>query len=268
MNANNILQVGLGLLFILFLSSCEQTTDEKEQNKQHGHTEKMINLTISAAISLSDALEEIKEIYERENDVIVTFNFGGSGTLAQQIQRGAPVDIFISAHQEWMDTLEEKNLILSETRANITGNAIVLIAKKTSNVNYSSFSDIDPQHVQRIAIGHPDSVPAGKYAQQALQHAKVWDKIKNQVVLAKDARQVLTYVETGNADLGFVYESDTHNSENIQIITRANKSNYEQIIYPAAVTQTTKHKDAAQHFITFMESDKAQHILKSHGFEK
>src|SRR5699024_3273777 len=179
----------------VFISACgnETPTNEEVENE----------LIISAAISLTDALDEVKNLYQKNNNTEITFKFGGSGTLTQQIQQGAPVDIFISANQDWMDQLEHEGLILSDTREDVTENQIVLISNQSVDFDYESFEDISPSDVDQIAIGNPESVPAGKYTEQILLHIDLWDKLENKLILAKDVRQVLTYVESGNTDLGF-----------------------------------------------------------------
>src|SRR5699024_1584359 len=160
----------------------------------------------------------MQEMYENEHNIKLTFNLAGSGTLAQQIQQGAPIDLFISANQNWMDTLENDNMIDSSTREDMTGNNLVLITHKDSTLSYQSFEEISAEDVDEIAVGNPESVPAGGYTKDTLTSLGMWESLEDHIILAKDVRQVLTYVETGNADIGFVYESDALTSENIQIV--------------------------------------------------
>ncbi len=247
------------LMMAFVLSGC--STADVEQNEEK-------NLIVSAAVSLTEALEEIKTWYEAENDVNITFNFGGSGSLAQQIQQGAPVDVFISANQTWMDTLEEEGRLVPQTRIDLTGNSIVLIAGIGSELGYVSFEDIDADDVEQVAIGHPESVPAGMYTEGILKKLDKWDQMEDKLVLAKDVRQVLTYVETGNVDIGFVYASDALISNKIKVIAKASSSWHEPIIYPAAVIADTDYKEEAISFTTFMKTEEAQAIFKKYGFEK
>jgi len=238
----------------------------------NGHSDdakaEVTSLNISAAISLTDALEEIKDIYEKENDVELSFNLAGSGTLAQQIQQGAPVDVFISANQNWMDTLEADNLIQIDTRSNITGNRLVLIGSDASGLTKASVEDVLKENITKIAIGNPESVPAGKYTEQTLNGLHMWKELEDKFVFAKDVRQVLTYVETGNSDIGFVYESDALTSNTINILTVVDEDLHDPILYPGAVLVDSKHSEAAHNFLTFMESDVAQEILENYGFTK
>lgn len=246
------------IMLIILLIGCANQNEETEK----------FPLTISAAISLTDALEEIKESYQEEHDVELTFNLGGSGSLAQQIQQGAPADVFISANQTWMDTLAEEEFILADTRSDITGNNLVLIAEESSPIAYQSFTEIAPDDVEKIAIGNPESVPAGEYTEEALRYLNIWDTLKEKFVFGKDVRQVLTYVETGNVEIGFVYESDAIQSDEIKIIATAEAGSHEPITYPIAVIKETKHEEAAKAFVDYMNSDGAQEILAKYGFRK
>lgn len=225
-----------------------------------------IQLHISAAISLTDALKEIKQLYEENNNVNLTFNFAGSGTLAQQIEQGAPIDVFISASEDWMDRLDEKSLLISATRKNITSNRLVLIGHADTSLALDSFHGLTQDAISNIAIGNPESVPAGKYAKEALKTFGIWDDLQDKFVYAKDVRQVLAYVESGDADLGFVYESDCLAFENIAILTTAPSDLHDSIIYPGAVIRETKYEQEAKKFLDFLSTEKAQNILYKHGF--
>lgn len=249
------------ILSVLFIG-CTQEGPEIEGKEEE------VTLTISAAVSLTNVLEEIKDVYLAEKNVELIFILGGSGTLAQQIQQGAPADIFISANQDWMDTLETEELIIADTRVDFTGNKLVLIAEESSTIAYESFADISVSDVNNIAIGNPDSVPAGEYAKETLKNLDLWEVVQKKLVLAKDVRQVLTYVETGNADIGLVYSSDALSSNSIKVLATADKDLHNPIIYPAAVIKDTENEQAAKDFIVFLESDQAQEILASYGFLK
>ena len=178
-------------------------------------------LTVSAAISLKDALDEISHLYETEQAgrPAIHFNFGGSGTLQRQIEQGAPVDVFISASSKEMDALDSKGLLLSATRRNLVGNSVVLIVPKGAS-GISSFEDLTNPAAKVIAIGEPKTVPAGEYAQEILTHLGIYDQLKSKLVLAKDVRQVLTHVETGNADAGIVYATDAKHSLKVSGLRR------------------------------------------------
>lgn len=247
------------LVLSIFLISCNDNIEQEGEP---------IELFVSAAASLTDVMDELKEIYEADNNVKLTFNFAGSGKLAQQLQQGAPVDVFISANENWMDTLTKEELIIADTKVEVTGNKLVLIADADSDIDYTSFDHIDSEQLANIAVGNPESVPAGEYTEAVLRSLDKWEEMQTKVVYAKDVRQVLTYVETGNADIGFVYESDALSSDQIKILAEADRSLHETITYPGAVTAESEYVEEGKKFLDFMRSDQAQGILSSYGFTK
>ncbi len=250
------------LTLILIVAGC---TNETATNEKDHKTQKLF---ISAAASLTDAMEEIAEIYEEENNIELTFNFAGSGKLAQQIQQGADIDVFISANENWMDTLIEEGLVKEDTRENITGNKLVLIVGEDSSISYDSFEELDRNDVDDIAIGNPESVPAGEYTKEILKNLGKWEELEDNFVFAQDVRQVLTYVETGNADIGFVYESDAKISDAVKIIAESDPDMHDPIIYPVAITADSKNEAVAGQFIQFLLSEEGQEILEKYGFTK
>jgi len=226
-----------------------------------------ITLTISAAISLSDVLEELKQLYESDNDDIeITYNFGGSGTLAQQIQQGAPVDLFISANDQWMNTLKSDQLIVDNSLTTVATNELVIVGPPGKNKSDNSIEQFLTENNLTIAIGHPDTVPAGIYAKQALDTLDLYHILEENIIFAKDVRQVLTYIETGNADYGFVYKSDAYTSDTSEIITTLDTALHDQVTYPAAIIANTKHKKEATDFLLFLTSETTKDVLKTYGF--
>lgn len=224
-------------------------------------------LLVSAAASLADALPEVITAFEEEYpNINITVNYGGSGQLSRQIQQGAPVDIFLSANQQWMDTLTEEKLIAEDTRTDVIGNHLVLIGNKQSSQSKASLQQLSDMQIDQIAIGNPESVPAGIYAKTALQNSGVWQSLEEQFVYAKDVRQALTYVESGNTELGFVYASDAAISKDVRIITEVDETLYPAIVYPAGVTSYSTNRHDAETFIHFLKQDKAAAIFKSYGF--
>ncbi|WP_106495710.1 molybdate ABC transporter substrate-binding protein [Lentibacillus sp. Marseille-P4043] len=249
----------LTCLLFPFLASCNQTDSADSDT---GTTE----IFVSAAASLSGAMKEISKEYEEKNpNVTISFNFSGSGKLAQQIQQGAPVDVFLSANQKWMDVLGNEKLILQDTRIDFAKNTLVMIGKKDAHLPLDSFTSIQPT-IAQIAIGNPESVPAGSYAKEALQHIDKWDALTDQFVYAKDVTQVLSYVESGNTAIGFVYGSDTLRSDKVNVLAEAKADWYTPIVYPGAVTSTSDNTEAAKDFVTFLTSDHAQKTLADFGF--
>jgi molybdate transport system substrate-binding protein len=223
-------------------------------------------VTVSAAISLKDVLDEISGMYRADNPgVTIHFNLGASGTLQRQIEEGAPVDLFISASSNQMDSLASHTLILAETRKDLVKNSIVLIAPE-GRASITGFQDLVRPEVKVIAIGDPQTVPAGKYAQEVLTHFDLFDKLKPKFVLAKDVRQVLTYVETGNADAGIVYATDARTSTRVSVITTAPEDSHSPVVYPVAIIAGSKNVDAAKAFEEFLLGSKASAIFKKYGF--
>lgn len=223
-------------------------------------------LLVSAAASLKDAMEEIKPLYQQKySNVTLTFNFGASGALLQQIEQGAPADIFISAAKKQMDTLEQKGALVPGTRTNLANNKLVLIVPHGSS-GVTSFNSLKKSEVKRIAIGEPRSVPAGQYAEQVLQKLNLWNDVKPKLIYANNVRQVLAAVESGNADAGLVYQTDAKISNKVKAVVTADDSYHSPIVYPMAVLKSSKNGDAAKAFVQYLSGGQAKQILRKYGF--
>lgn len=226
-----------------------------------------VEINVSAALSLTDVLKEINTLYTKEHsNVTITPNFASSGTLQQQIEQGAPCDVFISAAATQMDNLQNGNLILADTRKNLLCNSVVLIVLKDSTLGITSFNDLTLDKVKQVAIGDPKSVPAGKYAQQAFDKLGITDKVKSKEVLGNDVRQVLTYVETGNVEAGIVYATDAVTSTKVKVVASAPAEINAKVVYPVAVIKASKNIETAKSYIDFLFSDKAKAIFEKYGF--
>lgn len=224
-------------------------------------------LTVSAAISLTDALENIKSLYRQNHqNITITYNFAASGSLQQQIEQGAPVDIFISAASKQMDALEQKKMLITETRTNLLANSLVLIAPKNNSI-ILSFQDLINPKVNKVAIGEPKSVPAGQYSQELLRNLKIFDRIQPKIVYSNNVRQVLTYVETGNVDAGIVYITDAKQSKRVQVVATAAANLHSPIVYPVAVLKRSKNPAIAREFVQFLSSDRARAVFEKYGFK-
>lgn len=224
------------------------------------------SLLISAAASLKDSLEEIKPLYKKGNpNVNLTYNLGASGALLQQIQNGAPADIFISAAKQQMDMLEKSGELLSGTRGDLVKNRLALIVP-TNSQSVTDFSSLQNSAVKRISIAEPRSVPAGKYAEQVFQKLKIYDSLKPKFVYANNVRQVLAAIESGNADAGVVYLTDAQISDKVRVAVLASETDHAPIIYPIAVLKSSKNPQVATEFVQFLESDQAQLVFKKYGF--
>jgi molybdate transport system substrate-binding protein len=253
------------LIVLLFLSLTGCTTQNGKQKKNQ---QNKVDLTISAAASLNNVLYEIKSDFEKKNKPIhLLFNLGGSGALQQQILQGAPVDLFISAAKNQFDDLIQKDIIQKKESSLLLGNDLVLISNKTNKVKIESIYSLQKAAIKKIAIGTPESVPAGMYAKQTLQNLGVWDKIEKKVIQTKDVRQVLTYVETGNVDAGMVYKTDANISDKVMIVDVANEQSHDPIVYPAGIIKTSHHQKEAKQFFQYLKSNSARTIFEKYGFK-
>ncbi|MFD2614368.1 molybdate ABC transporter substrate-binding protein [Paenibacillus gansuensis] len=228
--------------------------------------ETQTELLVSAAASLKDSLTDIEGMYEKEHPGIqLQFNYGPSGTLQKQIEQGAPADLFFSAGTKQMDTLRKQGLIREST--DMLLNELVLITPRDSKLAFATVKELTRPDVRTIALGQPESVPAGQYAKETLTALKTWDVLKDKFVYAKDVRQVLTYVETGNADAGFVYKTDAMTSSKVKIAIRVNPGIHAPIIYPAGIVKQTKHPKEADDFYTYLQSEQARGVFSKYGFQ-
>ncbi|BAC92224.1 molybdate ABC transporter substrate-binding protein [Gloeobacter violaceus] len=223
-------------------------------------------LTVSAAISLKEAFGEIAVQFEkgRPGDKI-NFNFAASGELSQQIERGAPVDVFASAALKQMNDLDKKGLLLAGTNQPFARNRLVVVVPK-GQTKVASFEQLSK--VGRLTIGNPKTVPAGQYAAEALTKAGIYDTLlaSQKIVFSENVRQALAYVEDGNVDAGIVYVTDARASQKADVgfLVPANYS--EPVVYPIAVVKDSKQPDPARAFVTFVLSARGQEILLSKGF--
>jgi len=222
-------------------------------------------LTVAVAASLQDAMGQLGPVFEQLHPgVSLRFDFGGSGMLAQQIERGAPVDVFLAAASKPMDQLAAQGLVLDDTRRDLLRNQIVLIAPAGSTLN--SFGGLAASSIKLIALGEPGSVPAGDYGRQTLESLGLWRAIQVKLVLAKDVRQVLTYVGTGNADAGIVYATDVGQSLAVRIAAIAPETSHAPVTYPVAVLKDSRNPSAARAFVTFLQGPQAGAAFRRLGF--
>ena len=228
-------------------------------------------ITVSAAISLKNAFEEIGKIFEAKNPGIkVLFNFGGSGDLARQIEAGAPVDVFASASPKDMQDIQDKNLLFPETRAVFAGNSIVIVQPSQSGLKLAGVEDLKKSEVRRIGIGNPQTVPAGRYAAEVLAFFKLNDALKEKLIMGENVRQVLDYVVRGEVDAGIVYKTDALTQPaGVKVFFPVPQASHSPVLYPAAVIKNTKSPEAAKRFVRFVADDAAaRQILHKYGFSK
>ena len=226
-----------------------------------------VELHVSAAASLKDALAEIQKNYQAKNpNVMILYNLAASGTLQKQIEQGAPADLFISAAPKQMNELEEKNLTNKATRKNLVENKLVVVVPLDSKLTIAKFEDLTQAGVQKVAVGETATVPAGQYAQQVLTKLGIWDAIKGKAVFAKDVRTVLAYTETGNVEAGIVYKTDAASSQKVKVVATAPEGTHEPIIYPMAVLSGAKQAKVAEDFANYLYSAESKAIFEKNGF--
>ncbi len=249
----------IGLSLLTFLAACSANTTKSKSPQP-------VNITISAAASLQNAMNDIGKKYQKQSpNITIDYHFDASGALQQQIEQGAPVDVFISAAPKQMNALEIKGFLLTDTRQDLLKNQVVLIAPKEVK-NISDFKDLNGNQVKKIVIGKPESVPVGQYSKEVLTSLKLYDKVQDKLVFAKDVRQVLSYVETGNVDVGIVYKTDAKLSDKVKVIATAPETSHSPIIYPIAVLKDSKNTEIAKMFVQFLSSGEAKAVFEQYGF--
>jgi molybdate transport system substrate-binding protein len=225
-------------------------------------------LVIFAAASLKDALDEVNAAYQREEGQETTTSYAASSTLAKQIEAAAPVDVFISADLDWMDYLAKKNLIKPETRANLLGNRLVLIAPANSAAKLGiapNFPLVQALGNGRLAIADPNGVPAGRYGKAALESLGVWSSVADRLAPAENVRATLALVSRGEAPLGIVYQTDVASDKAVKILGTFPQDTHPPIIYPMAVVASSTNPGASA-YIAFLKSPAARPIFEKHGF--
>jgi molybdate transport system substrate-binding protein len=245
------------LLAALLLWLCVATTHAAERV-----------VTVFAASSLTDVLDEIGKAYTADTKVPVRFSYAASSALARQIESGAPADAFVSADQQWMDYLADRKFIQPATRTSVAGNSLVLVAPAGSKLQLK----IAPQFALakalgdkgRLATGDPASVPVGKYARAALTWLGVWDSVATRLVPAENVRSALNFVALGETPLGIVYATDARGNAKVRVVDTFPASSHDPITYPAAVT--TRGGADAGNFLQFLRSAKARAIFVKYGF--
>ena len=245
--------IGLALVFTVF-SGC---APEKQ---------KPTELSVFAAISLSDALTEIGTTFTAESGVKVFYNFAASTTLQRQIEKGAPADVFISASPRQVIALEANGLLEAESRRNLLTNRLVIVSDETERISVDTPADLAAPEISRIAIGHPSIVPAGAYAKEALTHFGLWETLRPKLIFGVDVRATLAYVTSGNVDVAIVYKTDTILSDAISVLYQVPPGAYTPIIYPAVVMKNSPQKQLARRFITYLQSAEKREIFENHGF--
>jgi molybdate transport system substrate-binding protein len=224
-------------------------------------------ITVSAAISLKNPFEDLGKLYAATHGTKVIFNFGASGALAQQIEGGAPVDVFASAAQKDMDRVDGKGLLVTGSRTNFTGNEVVLVVSLPRLV-LNGFGDLKTASVKKIAIGNPRTAPAGRYAAEVLDYYQLSDNVNARLVFTENARQALDYVARGEVDAAIVYATDAATrAGEVRLVTTAPEGSHQPVVYPVALVKRTRSRKEAKAFINLVISREGQAILERYGFK-
>ncbi len=224
-------------------------------------------LVIAAAASLQDALQDIDALFEGANPGIsVDYSFAASGSLQRQIEQGAPVDLFIAAASKQMDALQEKNLILGDTRRDLLTNSLVLVVPRNSTLNLTNFSQLSHPQVAKISLGEPRSVPVGQYTEEVFSYLNLWEDLQPKVVFGNSVRNVLATVESGNADAGVVYKTDAKISNQVTQVATASENMHSPIVYPLAIVAASRNQSAARTYAQFLSRPQAQAVFRAYGF--
>ncbi|MBS9776235.1 MAG: molybdate ABC transporter substrate-binding protein [Fusobacterium sp.] len=244
------------MLSLFLLTACNKSKNDRKE------------IFISAASSLTNVIDKVKEEYEKENkDIVVRTNYAGSGTLQVQIEEGAPVDLFISASNKQMNILESKNLISKDNRISLLKNKVVLIVPKNYKLKLENFEDVLKNEVKKIAIAEPQYVPIGQYSEEIFSNLKIWEKVKEKMITSQNVRQSLDWVVTGNVDCATVYQTDAYmEKEKVSIVAQAPENTYKKISYPLAIIKNSENKEEVKNFYEFLNSAKAKEIFKKYGF--
>jgi len=233
--------IAITVLAMVFVG-CSNGQANKEETNNSGEKKEIL---ISAAASLKESMDEIKKVYEEKNNGILPFNFGSSGSL---------------------QALEDKELIESESKKDIVENELVLIVNNEYKDKIKELDDLDNLD-GHIALGEIGSVPAGQYAEEALNYYNKWSSIEDKIVFAKDVKQVVSYVESGEAVCGIVYKSDSVHIRSSVVATTFDTSSHKKIIYPGGVIKASKVKDEAKKFLEFLDTSESKEILEKYGFK-
>ena len=222
-------------------------------------------LLVFAATSLTDAMTEASAEFEATSGVKVEVSFGPSRALAQQIASGAPADLYFAAGQPPMDFLAENGHVSEDGIVRLLSNKIVLITGQDAP-SVDSVDELSDAGFERIAMPDPEIAPAGNYTRAALRNLGLWERMQPRIVFANDVRATLSYVQTGNADAGFLYQTDAATADDVVVLDIVPTDSYPDVVYPAAVVQGAENEEGAAAMLEFLASDAAREIFRKHGF--
>lgn len=253
----------VGIVVCAIAASCRPINQTTERNTP------TVTLTVSAAASLQAVLEAIDpQFHAAHPEIAIDYNFGSSGSLQQQIEQGAPVDVFFSAAAKQMDALESEGLLVSSSRQNLLANRLVLIAPQESTLEITDLQQLRTTPIERLAVGEFRSVPAGQYAEQVFATLNLQESLQAKFVFGNNVRSVLAVVESGNADLGVVYATDAALSQKMKVLLKVPEEFHQPIVYPIAILERSPHPEAARTLTEFLQQEAAQATFQDFGFDR
>lgn len=227
-------------------------------------TESEKTILVFAAASTTNVLDELKAQYAREFGVKVETNYAASSTLAQQIVHGADADLLLSADTKWADFLAQKGQVVR--RRNLLGNRLVIVVPADSTMEVRRAEDLLSSGIEHVAMGEPQSVPAGVYAKESLTKLGLWERLKTKVVPAEDVRHALAYVETGSVEAGIVYATDAAASRRVKVAAEIAENLTSPVRYPLLLLKHGEGSNAAEAFYQYLGSPAAAKVFRRHGF--
>ena len=270
MKKKSVLILTLSLLLTLF-SGCSSNGSSKNSSE---NALKETTITIAAAASLKNCMDEklIPMFNEKYPNIKVQATYDSSGKLKTQIEEGAEIDVFISAATKQMNELNKEELIEDDSIVDLLENKIVTdyamntlcAVPKGNTKEIKSFQDI--LKCDKIAIGDPESVPAGQYAKELFENLKIWDEVSSKASLGTNVTEVLNWVAEGSADSGIVYSTDASSKDKVEVVIEAPEGSVSKIIYPVGIIKASKHKEEAKNFTDFLQSNEAMKVFESYGF--
>ncbi len=247
------------------MAGCKGKQESPETAPQAAATaESRQAVLIFAAASTTNAIDEIKVLFQQQSGINVRVSYAASSTLAQQIVQGADADIFLSADIQWADFVAGRGMEVR--RSNLLGNRLVIIVPADSLLKIQSPADLAADSVTHLAVGDPAAVPIGKYAKQALQKLGLWDKLKGKVVAGSDVRHALAFVETGAAEAGIVYVTDAAISKKVKVAYTIAEDLTGSVRYPLVLLKHAQGNDAAESFYRYLRSPEAARVFEKHDF--
>lgn len=265
---NQIKKTTLALLLpvILALGGCAASGTPETTAVSESAPGGQDTIVIAAAASLEKCLEEqlIPLFEEKNKGIVVEGTYDSSGKLQTQIEEGADVDLFFSAASKQMDALTEQGLMQENTVTGLLENNIVLIVPAGQEEGFQAFEDI--VKAEHVAVGDPESVPAGQYAKDALTSLGLWDQVLSAASLGTNVTEVLNWVAEGSAEAGIVYATDAAQTDQVTVIGNAPKGSVQKVVYPVGILKASTHQGSAKAFLEFLKSEEAMQVFEENGF--